>query len=53
MSFSYMFKFIIIGDTGTNSKMKVLANHVCFYSSLINVSDRNIKSPSESSLVPK
>lgn len=53
MSFAYMFKFIIIGDTGISINTKVSGNLACSYSSSIGASDRSIKSPSESNSEPK
>lgn len=43
MSYTYMFKFIIIGDTGTAILRQVLEKVVCCCSSLTNGSGRNTK----------
>ena len=47
MSYSYLFKYIIIGDTGNypnlNYYKKALGNHVCYYNLLISDFVRSMK----------
>lgn len=46
MSYSFLFKFILIGDTGNNllNISKVLESHVFYYNLLIRDLDKNMKS---------
>ncbi len=51
MSYAFLLKYIIIGDSGTSvGFMQGSANHVCFFSTLTSDIETNIKSPLESSL---
>ena len=53
MSFSYMFKFIIIGDTGTLPLTQASASPAYCCSSSTTASDRSTRSPSASNSEPR
>lgn len=52
MSYTFLFKYIIIGDSGIHSLLtKMSGNHVYCYNILTKNTDRNMKLRSEFSLV--
>lgn len=53
MSYSYVFKYIIIGDTGKNELMKVSVKVVFCFNLLTTDSVSNINLPLESSSEPR
>lgn len=50
MSYAFLLKYIIIGDSGTSLFIQELESHVSSSNTPTNATDKNIKSPLESSL---
>lgn len=51
MSYAFLLKYIIIGDSGTFVHIQVSESLVFFSSTLTKDTDKNMKSPSEYNLV--